>query len=82
MMSYDHVHTALRTAEKFRGKSKHGRYGDAVEELDDGIGEIMNALDRFGFGRNTLVYFTSDNGAHLEESGVNGEVEWRLKWYF
>ncbi|KAK3092346.1 hypothetical protein FSP39_001629 [Pinctada imbricata] len=75
MMSYDHVHTALRTSERFRGKSKHGRYGDAVEELDDGIGEIMNALDRFGFGRNTLVYMTSDNGAHLEESGVNGEVD-------
>ncbi|KAK3093631.1 hypothetical protein FSP39_018297 [Pinctada imbricata] len=75
MMSYDHAHTALRTSERFRGKSKHGRYGDAVEELDDGIGEIMNALDRFGFGRNTLVYMTSDNGAHLEERGVNGEVD-------
>ncbi|KAK3093982.1 hypothetical protein FSP39_022467 [Pinctada imbricata] len=75
MMSYDHTHTAIRTSERFRGKSKHGRYGDAVEELDDGIGEIMTALDRFGFGRNTLVYMTSDNGAHLEESGVNGEVD-------
>ncbi|XP_061172195.1 steryl-sulfatase-like [Saccostrea echinata] len=75
VVSWDHVHTALKTLKKFRGKSQHGRYGDAIEEIDSGIGDIMNALDKFGFGRNTMIYFTSDNGAHLEETGMNGQSD-------
>nr|XP_022331454.1 steryl-sulfatase-like [Crassostrea virginica] len=75
MVSWDHVHTALKTLKKFRGISQHGRYGDAIEEMDSGIGDIMTALDQFGFGRNTMVYFTSDNGAHLEEIGMKGQSD-------
>lgn len=75
VVSWDHVHTALKTLKKFRGKSQHGRYGDAIEEMDSGIGDIMNALDQFGFGRNTMIYFTSDNGAHLEETGISGQSD-------
>ncbi|KAF2976644.1 hypothetical protein EK904_003323 [Melospiza melodia maxima] len=33
-LSYLHVHTALYASENFKGKSKHGLYGDAVEEMD------------------------------------------------
>ncbi len=47
----------------FRGKSKNGEYGDAVEELDWSTGQIMAALDRLGLDKNTLVVWTSDNGA-------------------
>ncbi|MBI5774996.1 MAG: sulfatase [Verrucomicrobia bacterium] len=47
----------------FRGKSKNGDYGDSVEELDWSTGEIMAALKRFGLDQNTLVVWTSDNGA-------------------
>ena len=47
----------------FRGKSKNGEYGDSVEELDWSTGEIMAALKRLGLDDNTLVIWTSDNGA-------------------
>lgn len=47
----------------FRGKSKNGDYGDSVEELDWSTGEIMAALKRLGLDANTLVVWTSDNGA-------------------
>jgi arylsulfatase A len=47
----------------FRGRSKNGAYGDAVEELDWSTGEIMRALQRLGLERDTLVIWTSDNGA-------------------
>ncbi|KAJ1117780.1 hypothetical protein NDU88_005976, partial [Pleurodeles waltl] len=33
-LSHVHVHTALHVSKSFRGKSKHGLYGDAVEEVD------------------------------------------------
>ncbi len=47
----------------FRGKSRNGDYGDAVEELDWSTGEILAALKRLNLDDRTLVIFTSDNGA-------------------
>lgn len=47
----------------FRGKSRNGDYGDAVEELDWSAGEILAALRRLALDGRTLVIFTSDNGA-------------------
>lgn len=37
-------------------------YAAMMKSLDDGIGEVLRALDRSGLARNTLVIFTSDNG--------------------
>jgi arylsulfatase A-like enzyme len=47
----------------FRGKSRNGEYGDSVEELDWSTGEILQTLKRLGLDANTLVLWTSDNGA-------------------
>ncbi|XP_040513472.1 steryl-sulfatase isoform X6 [Gallus gallus] len=38
VLSYLHVHTALYASKMFRGKSRHGLYGDAVEEMDWSVG--------------------------------------------
>lgn len=48
---------------RFRGKSANGPYGDSVEEIDWSTGEILAALKRLGLDKNTLVVWTSDNGA-------------------
>jgi arylsulfatase A-like enzyme len=37
-------------------------YAAMMKSMDDGIGEVVRALDRAGTTRNTLVIFTSDNG--------------------
>ena len=47
----------------FRGKSANGPWGDSVEELDWSTGQILAALDRLGLDEQTLVLWTSDNGA-------------------
>jgi arylsulfatase A len=47
----------------FRGKSRNGEYGDAVEELDWSTGEVVRTLERLGLTKDTLVIWTSDNGA-------------------
>jgi arylsulfatase A-like enzyme len=49
-------------AERFRGKSKLGPYGDAVQEMDWGVGEVLHELKELGLQENTLVIFASDNG--------------------
>lgn len=47
------------------GLSASRRYGDAVMELDDSVGQILSLLRRLGIGNHTFVFFTSDNGAAL-----------------
>uniref|UniRef100_A0A8C9DAE1 Steroid sulfatase n=1 Tax=Panthera leo TaxID=9689 RepID=A0A8C9DAE1_PANLE len=42
VLSYLHVHTALFSSKEFAGKSKHGAYGDAVEEMDWSVGGKAN----------------------------------------
>ncbi|HLV01801.1 MAG TPA: sulfatase-like hydrolase/transferase, partial [Acidobacteriota bacterium] len=50
-------------SDPFKGKSKNGPYGDSVEEIDWSTGEILQTLERLGLEDNTLIIFTSDNGA-------------------
>ncbi|XP_072599688.1 steryl-sulfatase isoform X2 [Vulpes vulpes] len=74
LLSYLHVHTALFSSPDFAGRSQHGAYGDAAEELDWSVGQILNVLDELKLANNTLVYFTSDQGAHVEEVTTKGEI--------
>ncbi len=37
-------------------------YAGLVEQMDDAVGEVLNALDEMGLAENTIVIFTSDNG--------------------
>ncbi len=43
-----------------------------IEHLDDGIGEVIQALKESGQYDNTLIIFTSDNGGHLPSMANNG----------
>ncbi len=65
------VHNPVHASEKFRGKSANGRYGDAVEEIDWSTGEILSTLEKLGIDDDTLVIFTSDNGAASRWGGSN-----------
>ena len=55
-------HVPIHASEEFRGRSRAGLYGDAVEELDWGVGQILDTLDRLDLSAKTLVVFSSDNG--------------------
>lgn len=37
-----------------------------IENMDAGIGKLMDTLKQLGIDDNTIVMFTSDNGAHVE----------------
>jgi uncharacterized sulfatase len=44
-------------------------YAALLEELDASVGLVLDALDRLGLARDTVVVFTSDNGGLVRESG-------------
>ena len=62
-------HIPIYASEGFAGKSKHGTFGDVIEELDWSVGEIRAALQRNGVAQNTLIIFASDNGPRLGSAG-------------
>ena len=48
---------------EFRGLgASAARYATAIKRLDDGVGDLLDLLDRLGIARDTMVVFTSDNG--------------------
>jgi arylsulfatase A len=57
-------HTPWVPAKEFLGKSKAGDYGDFVAQVDEALGQVMRVLEETGLAGNTLLIFTSDNGAH------------------
>ena len=48
------------------------RYGDAVMELDYGVGQILDRLKELKLDKNTFAFFSSDNGAatYAHEDGM------------
>ncbi|XP_012863991.1 steryl-sulfatase [Echinops telfairi] len=73
VLSYLHVHTAHFSSPDFAGHSQHGAYGDAAEEMDWSLGQVLDVLDDTKLANNTFVYFSSDHGAHVEEVTTKGE---------
>jgi len=56
-------HIPQYASPEYAGKSKGGLYGDTVEEVDASTGVILDTLSELGLDRDTVVFFTSDNGA-------------------
>ena len=73
-LSHPMPHGPIAVSEKFRGKSKGGLYGDTVGEIDWSVGEIKKTVKELGLEKNTIIVFTSDNGACTNKWGV--DVDW------
>ncbi len=54
---------------EWKGQRYLQDYLATVASIDEGIGEILNYLERTGLAKNTLVIYTSDQGFYLGEQG-------------
>ena len=70
-LAHSMPHWPQYSSEEFAGKSKNGKWGDAVEEIDWSTGQILNSLRRLGIDDRTLVIFTSDNGGAVRHGASN-----------
>lgn len=64
-LAHNLPHVPLFSSDAFKGTSKRGIYGDVVEEIDHGVGQLLQMLKEEGLAENTIVVFTSDNGPWL-----------------
>jgi arylsulfatase A-like enzyme len=56
-------HTPISPAPEFDGISGINPYADFCMEVDARVGQVLDTLERLGIAEDTLVVFTSDNGA-------------------
>ena len=59
------MHVWTRLSPKWENKSGYGQYADGMMELDNEVGVLLKKLDELKIADNTIVIFTSDNGAEL-----------------
>lgn len=69
------VHVPRFPHDRFRGHNKMGLRGDAIEQFDWSVGQIVDALEETGQLDNTLIILSSDNGPVLDDGYADRAVE-------
>ncbi|MCM2371512.1 sulfatase-like hydrolase/transferase [Aporhodopirellula aestuarii] len=87
-LAYNAVHgpnqAPKETTARFSGFPKHELVEAAmVAELDSGIGRVLDALDKSGKAKDTLIFFLSDNGGlPYWWKGSNGNLRGLKRFQF
>jgi arylsulfatase len=70
-----HVWTHLKKSSQ--GKTGLGIYPDGMVELDGSVGQLLDKLEELGIADNTIIVFTTDNGAELMSWPDGGQTPFR-----
>ncbi|MGR3663069.1 MAG: sulfatase-like hydrolase/transferase [Paracoccaceae bacterium] len=57
------MHYRTNLNDDYNGVTGYGLYADGMKEMDDDVGELLDLLDELGIADNTMVMFSTDNGA-------------------
>ncbi len=71
------MHVWTRLSDEYKNKSGYGIYADGMMELDDGVGKVLDLLDKLGIADNTIVVFSTDNGAEKFTYPDGGTIPFR-----
>jgi len=84
------MHFRTHVKDELRGISGQDEYSDGMVEHDMHIGKFLDALDQLGIADNTIVFYSTDNGPHMNtwpdaamtpfrgEKNTNWEGGWRV----
>jgi len=70
-----HIWTHLQKGSE--GKTGLGVYADGIVEHDDQVGQLLKKLDELGLTSNTIVIYSTDNGAELMTWPDGGMIPFR-----
>ncbi len=84
------MHFRTHVKKELRGISGQDEYSDGMVEHDRHIGQFLEKLDELGIADNTVVFYSTDNGPHMNtwpdaamtpfqgEKNTNWEGGWRV----
>jgi arylsulfatase len=84
------MHFRTHVKAENRGISGQDEYADGMVEHDMHIGKFLDTLDKLGIADNTIVFYSTDNGPHMNtwpdagwnpfrgEKNTNWEGGWRV----
>jgi arylsulfatase len=87
------MHFRTHVKDELRGISGQDEYSDGMVEHDMHIGQFLKVLDELGIADNTIVFYSTDNGVHMNtwpdagmtpfrgEKNTNWEGGWRVPAY-
>jgi arylsulfatase len=70
-----HIWTHLK--QKSKGVTGQGIYADGMAEHDGMVGQLLDKLDELGIADNTIVMYSTDNGAELMSWPDGGMIPFR-----
>jgi hypothetical protein len=71
-LAFSHIHVPIVHSPLYSGKSGKGVLGDALMELDDSVGMVMQALETNNATQSTIVFMTGDNGPPEDQCDWGG----------
>ena len=79
-LAYNAPHTPLQADEKYLSRfpnikdKKRKTYAAMVSALDDGVGRVLDALEKKDLDEDTIIVFLSDNGGARNNASDNGPL--------
>jgi arylsulfatase len=78
---FNSTHMHLRTHPRPESRGRAGRwqspYHDTMIDHDDLVGSLLDKLDELGIADNTLVFYSTDNGPHMNTWPDSGMTPFR-----
>ncbi len=88
-LAYNAPHAPLQATDDYLERFSHIQdqkrrtYAAMVSAMDDGIGDVLDAVDAGGLSDNTLVFFLSDNGGPEDKNASdNGPLRAGKGWLY
>ena len=71
------THVWTRLSPEWEGKTGYGIYADAMADHDDQVGKLLDKLDELGITDNTIVIYSTDNGAEVMSWPDGGTIPFK-----
>lgn len=71
------MHYRTNLSPEYQGRTGLGVYADGMAELDDIVGTLLDLVDELGVADNTIVMFSTDNGAASNSWPDGGNMPFR-----
>ncbi len=88
-LAYNAPHTPLQATDEYLDRNSHIKnkkrrtYAAMITAVDDGVGRVLDTLNKLNIADNTIVFFLSDNGgAESQNASDNGPLRGQKGSYF